>query len=275
MQNCILRLFFVGTLIVTVGLPPGGFNAVALQGSYKVGRMDVIKVEVAGDPEFTAEATVSDKGTISYGILGELRVENLTVSEITELIQKELVRRKLLTQPTVTVVVKTYRSQSVTILGEVRTPGKYYLQGPEKLVDVIAGAGGITPNAGDIIINRTRPMEPEIITIKSSALLSDTTPLESGDVILVRTREISQVFVSGEVMAGKPMTYVEGLTVSQAILMAGGLNRFGSKKAITIRRREDGKEAIVKVNLSDIEKGKAKDIPLMPNDQIFVGRRIF
>ncbi|HYK91718.1 MAG TPA: polysaccharide biosynthesis/export family protein, partial [Acidobacteriota bacterium] len=103
---------------------------------------------------FTGEATVSDKGTISYNILGELQVEGLTASEIAELIRKELINRKLLTQPTVTVVVKTYRSQSTTVLGEVRTPGKYYLQGPDRLIDVIAAAGGLTSVAGDITIHR-------------------------------------------------------------------------------------------------------------------------
>jgi polysaccharide export outer membrane protein len=256
--------------LIAAAAPPPGY-----QGSYRVGSQDVIRIEVPGETEFTTEVTVSEKGTISYSVLGELAVEGLTVSDIAELVRKELVARKLLTQPTVTVVVKTYRSQSVTVLGEVRSPGKYYLQGPDRLIDVIAAAGGLTTDAGDITINRTRPDGPKIITVKTATLLSDTTPLESGDVVLVRIRQISQVFVSGEVITSKPLVYNEGLTVSQAILMAGGLNRFGSKSKITIRRTSEGKEKVIRVNLADIEKGKAKDFPLLPNDQIIVGRRIF
>ncbi len=271
--NGMARFFSLGWSVVIACAVAWG--ASIYQGGYKVGRQDVLRIEVPGDTEFTTEATVSDKGTISYNILGELQVEGMSVGEIAELIRKELVSHKLLTQPTVTVVVKTYRSQSTTLLGEVRTPGKYYLQGPDRLVDVIAAAGGLTPTAGDITINRVTPKGPEVITIEASRLLSDTTPLQSGDVILVRTRETSQVFVSGEVVAGKPLTYTSGLTVSQAILMAGGLNRFGSKSKITIRRSAAGKDQLIKVNLADIEKGKAKDLPLMPNDQIMVGRRIF
>ncbi|HYK88647.1 MAG TPA: SLBB domain-containing protein, partial [Acidobacteriota bacterium] len=129
--------------------------------------------------------------------------------------------------------------------------------------------------AGDITIHRTTPKGPEIITVDATKLLSDTTPLQSGDVILVRPKEISQVFVSGEVVAGKPLTHTSGLTVSEAILMAGGLTRFGSKSKITIRRSTDGKEELIRVNLADIEKGKTKDVPLMPNDHVIVGRRIF
>ena len=265
-----------GVVALLAGMVLIGSNGVrAFQGSYRVGKLDVIRIEVSGDPEFTTEATVSDKGTVSYGMVGEIPIEGLTVSEIADRIKKELVARQLLTQPTVTVVVKEYRSQSVTILGEVRTPGRYYLRGPDKLVDLIATAGGVSANAGDITINRTTPAGADIITVKPSELLSDSTALRSGDVILVRLREVSQVFVSGEVVAGKPLTYVEGMTLSQAILMAGGLNRFGSKKGITIRRPRGEKEEVIKANLSDIERGKVKDVLLLPNDHIYVGRRIF
>jgi polysaccharide export outer membrane protein len=262
-------------LIMMSILLPAAMARPGYQGGYKVGKQDVIRIEVPGDAEFTTELTVSEKGTVSYSVVGELKVEGLTVTEIAELVRKELVTRSILTHPAVTVVVKTYRSQPVTVLGEVRTPGKYYLQGPDRLIDILAAAGGLTAEAGDITINRAKPDGPQITSVKASALLSDTTPLESGDVILVRVRQISQVFVSGEVISAKPLTFVEGLTVSQAILMAGGLNRFGSKSKITIRRTSEGKEKVIKINLADIEKGKAKDFPLMPNDQIIVGRRIF
>jgi polysaccharide export outer membrane protein len=246
-----------------------------LQGSYRIGSQDVIKIEVAGDPQFSGEALISDGGTIAYSVLGEIKVVDLTVTEIAELIRKQLMDRKLLIQPSVTVSVKEYRGHSVTVLGEVKVPGKYYLKGAEILLDVIASAGGISPNAGDVTINRSGPGGPQIITVSGERLLSDSTPLISGDVIFVKVREIYRVYVSGEVVSGKPMLFENGLTVSQAVLMAGGLNRFGSKSKITIRRIVKGKEQIIKVNLADIEKGKAKDIALMPNDQIIVGRRIF
>jgi len=54
-----------------------------------------------------------------------------------------------------------------------------------------------------------------------------------------------------------------------------GLIRFGAKNEVKIKRTANGKEEIVPVNLSAIEKGKQKDVPLLPNDQIIVGRRVF
>lgn len=261
--------------LVLIGLLTFVPPCLGLQGSYKIGSQDVIKIEVAGDPEFSSEVSVSDRGTIAYGTLGELNVMDLTATEIAELIRKELVDRKLLINPNVTVSIKEYKSHSVTALGEVKVPGRYYLKGAEKLLDVIASAGGISPNAGDVIINRSGPGGPQVITVSGDQLLNDSTPLISGDVIFVKTKEVNRVFVSGEVASGKPMVFEDGLTVSQAVLMAGGLSRFGSKSKITIRRVVKGKERIIRVNLADIEKGKAEDVPLMPNDQVIVGRRIF
>lgn len=275
MTNRHLTWFLFGSL-----LSSGSASAYfAPEGAYKVGRRDVLKITVPGNPEFSLESTISEKGTLNYPILGELEVQGLTVSEIADKIRAGLVEGKLLVQPTVSVEVKEYLSQQVTVLGEVKTTGKYPLKGSERLLDVIAEAGGLTAQAGEIQISRATVGEARNIVIKSSEILTDTVRnnplLVSGDVIFVRPREISQIFVSGEIANEKAIEYVEGMTVYQAIVMAGGLTRFGSKSKVRIKRSAGGKEEIVSVNLSDIEKGKEKDMLLLPNDQIIVGRRIF
>jgi polysaccharide export outer membrane protein len=208
-------------------------------------------------------------------MLGEVTVERLTASELAELFRKLLIERKILTQPAVSVSVKEYRSQAVTILGEVRTPGRFFLKGAEVLLDVIVQAGGLMPSAGEVILSRTGADGHQVITVNPVDLMKDRTPVASGDVIFVRNRPVEQVFVSGDVVAGKPLPFVDGMTVSQAIVMAGGLTRFGSKSKISIRRTENGKDVMLRVNLADIEKAKAKDVRLMPNDHVFVGRRFF
>ncbi len=157
----------------------------------------------------------------------------------------------------------------------MKSTGKYYLKGTEKLFDKIVEAGGLTANAGEIVITRLTAGGTQTISVRAKDLIGDGTILKAGDVILVQGKEMSQVYVSGEVISGRALNYIEGMTVSQAILMVGGLNRFGSKSKITVKRTVDGKETLVKVNLADIEKGKAKDTPLLPNDSIIVGRRVF
>jgi polysaccharide export outer membrane protein len=271
MLNPFLRLISILSVFASLAsLSP------AFQESYKVGKQDVLKIEVVGDADFSRDsAVVSDAGTISLPVLGELKVDGLTLSGIADLIRNSLIDRKLLTEPVVSVIVKDYKSQSITILGEVKATGKYYLRGSEKLFDKIVEVGGLTATAGDIVITRLTPDGPQNITVKGKELLRDTTTLKGGDVIVVQAREVAQIFISGEVVSGRAVNFVEGMTLSQAILMAGGLNRFGSKSKILLKRTVEGKETIAKVNLADIEKGKAKDIPLQPNDTIVVGRRVF
>jgi polysaccharide export outer membrane protein len=251
-------------------------SGLAQQSGYRVGRLDVIRIDVPGEADFSRDSVVvSEKGTISLNIIGELNVEGLTVSQISELIRSSLVERKILVQPAVTVSVREYRSQSVTVLGEVKTTGRYYLKGGERLLDVIAEAGGLSPNAGDISITRTASKGTQILTVKSEGLLTDQTALVAGDILFVHPKPSWQIFVSGEVVSGKPLAFVDGMTVSQAIVMAGGLTRFGSKSKVTIRRSEGEEEKTIRVNLGDIEKGKTRDIVLKPNDLIIVGRRVF
>jgi polysaccharide biosynthesis/export protein len=247
----------------------------AYPSEYRIGKQDVIRIDVTGEPELSQELTISEKGTISYALFGEVAVERLTASELADKIRNLLVERKILTQPNVSVSVKEYRSQAVTILGEVRTPGKFFLKGEEVLLDVIVQAGGLTPGAGEVVISQTVAERHQMITVNSADLMKDRTPVASGDVIFVRNKPVEQVFVSGDVVTGKSLAFTDGMTVSQAIIMAGGLTRFGSKSKISIRRTEKGKDVMLKVNLSDIEKGKAKDVRLMPNDHVFVGRRLF
>ena len=271
MLTSYLHLSFLASwLCVCIGSVAAGDE------TYKVGKQDILRIEVAGDKDLSLDSvTVAETGTITYPVLGELKVEGLALSEIGDLIRNALIERKLLVQPVVSVAVREYKSQSITILGEVKSGGKFYLRGPEKLFDKIVEAGGLTPNAGEIVITRLTPEGTQNISIKSRDLIGDTTVLKSGDVILVQAKEVSQIFVSGEVVSGRALNYIEGMTVSQAILMVGGLNRFGSKSKITIKRVVDGKETLIKANLANIEKGKAKDIPLQPKDTIIVGRRVF
>ncbi len=275
-----LKSYLQITLIISFFSSVGGFlptaQEVDKEEAYRVGKQDVLRIEVAGDQDFTREAaTVSESGTINYPVLGDLKIEGLSLIEIGEMIRNLLIERKLLTQPAVSVSVKEYRSQSVTVLGEVRSTGKYYLKGREKLFDKIVEAGGLTPNAGEIVISRTTTDGTQNIVVRARDLIGDATVLKAGDVILVRTREVTQVYVSGEVVSGRALNYVEGMTVSQAVLMAGGLNRFGSKSKVTIKRVVGGNEKLTKVNLAEIEKGKMRDFPLLPNDTIIVGRRVF
>ncbi len=86
--------------------------------------------------------TVNSDGYIDFPVLGKIKVEGLTRQEIAKLIKDELISKNLVKDPIVTV---DYMNLSVSVLGEVKTPGKYYLDKDcMTLVDVISLAGDLT-----------------------------------------------------------------------------------------------------------------------------------
>lgn len=72
----------------------------------------------------TAAFTVAADGTIQYPILGNIHVAGLSRTQVASLIQRELVARKLLKDPTVTV---EFLNASVSVLGDVKNPGEYVI----------------------------------------------------------------------------------------------------------------------------------------------------
>ena len=99
-------------------------------------------------------------------------------------------------------------------------------------------------------------------------------PLKNGDIITASPKFF--VTVDGEVNRPSRYAIEADLTVTGAISLAGGLTRFGSN-TVKLRRTDPqtGKVSVVEVDLKDVRNGKKPDVPLLPNDVISVGRRVF
>lgn len=110
--------------------------------SYRIGPEDVLEVTVFRVPELTKATQVSETGHINLPLIGELFVANKTAQDI----EREVTARlgaKYLHNPQVTVMVKEYNSQRITIEGEVKKAGVYPLRGRTTLIQGIAMAGGL------------------------------------------------------------------------------------------------------------------------------------
>ena len=251
---------------------------------YRVGPGDVLDVIVFEEEDLTRLVTVQHGGEISFPLIGEIPVAGLTLKEVRVQIT-ELLGKDYLIDPQLTVKVKEYLSQWVTVVGEVGRPGKYYLTGPKTLLDLLTEAGGFTSKAsGELIVTRLNGIFDDGTSLQrvwlSREMPTDAQQkalalnLSSGDLITV-AGQVS-IYINGEV--NKPGSYAltVGLTVLQAISQAGGLSKFGSKGKVEILRNQtSGEPERIKVNLGDIEKGKKADIPLAPGDVIRVGKRVF
>ena len=171
----------------------GQAQAPAAQGTYRIVPGDTLDVFVWRNKDLSLPITVRPDGWISYPLVGDLRVADSTVVEVQKKLQDALA--KFITTPTVTVAVTRVANLKVSILGKVRQPGRYNLEGPTTVLDVLALAGGLTEFAdpdGIYILRRSTGPEGlfERIPARYSSSVSagkgnTNASLSAGDIIIV------------------------------------------------------------------------------------------
>lgn len=111
---------------------------------YQLGPGDKVRIQVYGEQELGLETTLSDAGTILYPFLGEIRVADLTVGQLADLIAQGL-KGPYLLDPEVSVSVLEYRKFFIN--GEVLKPGAYPYQPGLTVQKAVSLAGGFSARA--------------------------------------------------------------------------------------------------------------------------------
>jgi polysaccharide biosynthesis/export protein len=257
---------------------PGGVTG--SDGDYRVGPGDKLDITVFGHDDLTKVAEVRADGTIKFPLIGDIKVAGKSAGEIDDELTRAL-GKDYLVEPQVTVDVHEYQSQSVTLLGEVRTPGRYVLKRNMRLVDLLAEAGGPTKEAGsEILVRRAAADGPgEQFAVPLEALYQRDSDeanltLHGGDVVTIAERQF--FYVKGEVMRPNGYYLESGMSLLKAISLAGGLSQFANRREVEILRGDStGRQDRLIISLKDIESGKRPDPVLKANDIINVPRRIF
>jgi len=251
-----------------------GTPAPANQSVLVIGGGDLLKVTVFGAPESDQEVRVDQDGNITLNFIGSVHVAGLTSNAAQDLIAKKLAAGGFFTQPQVSVFIKEYATQGISILGEVQKPGVYPLLGSRRLFDVLSLAGGTSPKAGRVvsITHRDHPESPSSVLLSNDANESVKSNIEvfAGDTIWVSRAGV--VYVVGDVHkpSGVVMDNGTDMTVLQAIAMAEGANPTAKlNNAKLIRRTPNGPQE-VPLPLRDMLASKSPDIRLQAEDIIFV-----
>lgn len=136
--------------------PPDPTRAVVGAEEYRVGPMDTLDVSVYQAPDVSRIVQVDAAGQIGMPIIGAVPVSGKTVNEIRDELTTRL-KARYLRSPEVTVSVKEFASQKVTVDGSVGQPGVYPLIGKTTLVQAVAMARGLNREANEkkIAIFRT------------------------------------------------------------------------------------------------------------------------
>ena len=229
-------------------------------GAEKLGVGDAVRVTVFQQPDLTTEARITERGTIAMPLIGEAKVTGMTAAEAAAKIAAELKKGKYLKAPQVSIALVTLRSQQVSVLGMVARPGRYALDDTSsRLADVIAAAGGLTPE-GSSSVTVIRGQQRHQVS-----LLGKGFQLQGGDTIHVERAPVFYIY--GEVTRAGAYRLEPGLTVMQAISLGGGITPRGSDRRLKLRRAgPDGKMTETDARLRDAVKA---------DDVIYVKESLF
>ena len=257
---------------------------------YGVGPRDSLSFTVYGEEDLSPDGLiVSQEGYISFPLIGRVHVEGLSTPEIEKKIEA-LLADGYIVNPQVTVMVKSFKSKKIFILGAVEKPGVYPLRGQERLLEIISIAGGIqNEKAGKFILIWRQKSRGEnasndngngrLIKIGLERLLQQgdmnlNVPLINRDVVFVPQAEY--VYIIGEVKKPGSYKFTENITILETITMAGGFTPIASPNKTRIIRIEEGEERTIFVRMKDIIKGeKSKDIVLKSGDIVVVPESLF
>jgi polysaccharide export outer membrane protein len=261
-------LCFFALLMVLISSP-----VAALTSDYVVGDGDVLDINVYENPDLSTTVRVSADDTIRVPLIGEVSVNNLSVSQISSKLEK-LLADGYLVNPQVDVFVKEYRSKKAIILGQIKNPGLYELRGKTTLLEFISKAGGLTADVGNTATIKRKSVaggkEEKKIVIDLERLIekgdaSLNVPIRDGDSVYISKADV--YYVSGEV--NKPGSYKlePDLTVIKAIATAGGFSKIAAKGKIRIIRVVEGQKKV----LENVK----MDASVLPDDVIIVPESFF
>ena len=284
----------------------GTFSSGALITSdedYRIGINDVIEVQIEDATELSGSYRIAKSGTFLMPFLGRITAQNKTPEELTKFITDGL-RERYLSNPSVRVVIRQYNSRSFFIQGAVRSPGVFQVEGKPSLLVLLTLAGGLVenhsstgfilrPNKQAQAASENNPpnspvdkgTEPEaqttaaqteysLLKVNLNGLLvgrfEQNMYLEPGDIVNIPQSEL--FFVAGEVQKPGSFTVREGTTLRHAVSLAQGTNFKADMKRGIIFREDagTGKRKEINVDLAAVMSGKKDDIPILPNDIVYI-----
>jgi polysaccharide export outer membrane protein len=242
------------------------------QSTYQIGAQDELKITVLDEPSLSQSYRVDSDGSITMDYIGRIRAAGSTPADLQERVRTLLARGDFLKNPQVRVEVESYKSQSVIISGEVRSPGKLPMMGAMTLLEALAAAGSPTAAASSEVtiahIHRTpdgQNAELTRVNWKELQLGRGTdVALQDGD--LINVPKAQTFFITGQVQHSGNYVLEPDTTVRQAIALAGGLTDRGSDRRIKATRLVKGKPIEVSLKLED---------KIEPGDTVTVEQRFF
>jgi len=241
------------------------------QAEYRLGPGDNLRILVFQNPDLTLETRVTESGTITFPLIGVVKVGDMTVAAAEQTIATALRDGGYIQKPNVNIAVMQMRGNQVSVLGQVNKPGRFPLETVNiRVSEVLALAGGVAPTGADVaILTGTRDGAPfrKEIDIAGMFLgkgVQDDLVVASGDVIYVHRYPVFYIY--GEVQKPGGYRIERGMTVRQALAQGGGPTARGTERKLGIYRRGTGRAVDTAPDLSE---------SVQPEDVFYVRESLF
>ncbi|HEX8723419.1 MAG TPA: tetratricopeptide repeat protein [Pyrinomonadaceae bacterium] len=241
---------------------------------YRVGPGDVLDVRLLKGREPRTNAyEVTPTGLLDHPALRQpLAVAGLTVEEVAARLGSALSMRAAGPAPEIAVGVREYASHAVIVGGMAKEPGTKILQREGVPLYVIVAHAQPLPGAGQaVVVSRATGQTTEVDLSDEAAM---KTLVRQGDVVTLRALPPQFVYVAGPVRRPGQQQFHAGMTLTQALLAAGGVpegQQAGSVIAVT-RQGADGRLSTARYDLAEITSGRTPDPQLRPGDRVEVLR---
>jgi len=263
--------------------PPGSSDE-----RYRIGYQDTLEIQVFRHSELNRRSPVNPDGTINLfrldqPIVAVCKTENELAAEIAKAYEKDYLRN-----PEVSVSAVERKSQSLAIIGAVKKPGNFYIDRRVQLLSLLAYAEGPDVERVGTRVTVFRPGSTS--NCKLGQTVADTNApqlyyfnlrevqegktlfwMEPGDVVNVAVAD--QIYIYGNVNKQGAVDMKEPLTLTRAIVLAGGLKSATEDNIRVVRQKPGGTEPTeIVYNFKEISKGKAPDPLLEANDIVAISQ---
>jgi polysaccharide export outer membrane protein len=258
----------------------------------RIGPGDLLDISVFEAPEMNRTLRVSANGETSMDLLGLVKASGLTPRDLESSLREQL-RRTYMKDPHVGVFIRELQSHPVSVVGAVKKPGVFQIQGAKTLIELLSMAEGLADDAGDTVLimrgavssgtggagapfvsqhSQSKIDQVNLWELMQSRNAALNLPVYPGDIVKVTTADL--VYVVGEVKkpGGFPLKNNQGISLLQALALAEGLTRTSATSQTRIVRTDPktGKRVEIRVDLSKILANKASDPGLQAKDILFI-----
>ena len=266
-----------------------------VRSNYVLGANDQIQIRAPEAEEIDQKPfRIDGDGNINLPLLGRMHVAGMSLQELEVDLVKRL--REYVREPQVFISVVQFRSEPVFFVGLFARPGIYNLQGTRNLTEMLSNVGGTAPGASrHITITRheeygpiplpTAVVDPEkkvsTVEISLGSLRQNINPAENillqpYDVVSVGRAEL--VYMNGDLskVGGIELGERDSISILQALSQSGGMTANAKKNKVRILRPVLGtnRRYKIEIDVSELYEGKGLDVPLLPNDVVYVPHSI-